>query len=66
VSSTLDPADQAVFIEACADLTNHPSADEVEPFDDAAPSAHAVRPAGCRAATDTPIAAARTSPRHPR
>jgi len=63
VSRKLDPEKQAAFIKAYEDLLNHMAADEVVLFADAVHPTHAVRPVGCRAPKDTPIAVAQTSGR---
>jgi transposase len=63
VSRKLDPAKQAAFIKAYEDLMNHLDADEVVLFGDAVHPTHAVRPVGCWAPKDTPIAVAQTSGR---
>jgi transposase len=47
ISRKLDPAKQAVFIEAYEALMNQLSADEAVIFADAAHPTHAVRPVGC-------------------
>ena len=63
VSRKLDPEKQAGFIKAYEDLLNHLDADEAVLFADAVHPTHAVRPVGCWAPKDTPIAIAQTSGR---
>ncbi len=63
VSRKLDPAKQAAFIKAYEDLMNHVDADEVVLFGDAVHPTHAVRPVGCWAPKDVPIAVEQTSGR---
>jgi transposase len=63
VSRKLDPDKQAAFITAYEDLLNHLPADEAVMFADAVHPMHAVRPVGCWAPKDTPIAIAQTSGR---
>ena len=63
VSRKLDPAKQAAFIEAYETLLNHLDADEAVLFAEAVHTTHAVRPVGCWAPKDTPIAVAQTSGR---
>ena len=63
VSRKLDPEKQAAFIKAYEDLLNQLEADEVVLFADAVHPTHAVRPVGCWAPKDTPIAVAQTSGR---
>jgi hypothetical protein len=63
VSRKLDPEKQAAFIKAYEDLLNRLDADEVVLFADAVHPTHAVRPVGCWAPKDTPIAVAQTSGR---
>ena len=63
VSRKLDPEKQAAFIKAYEDLMNHLEADEAVLFADAVHPTHAVRPVGCWAPKDTPIAVAQTSGR---
>ena len=63
VSRKLDPAKQAAFIEAYEDLLTHLADDEAVLFADAVDPTHAVRPVGCWAPKDTPIAVAQTSGR---
>ncbi len=61
VSRKLDPEKQAAFIKAYEDLLNQLEADEVVLFADAVHPTHAVRPVGCWAPKDTPIAVAQAS-----
>ena len=63
VSRKLDPDKQAAFIEAYEDLLNHLADDEAVLFGDAVHPTHAVRPVGCWAPRDLPIAVAQTSGR---
>jgi transposase len=63
VSRKLDPDKQAAFIKAYADLLNHLADDEAVLFGDAVHPTHAVRPVGCWAPRDIPIAVAQTSGR---
>ena len=63
MSRKLDPAKQAAFIKKYEDLLNHLDADEVVLFGDAVHPTHAVRPVGCWAPKDTPIAVPQTSGR---
>ena len=63
VSRKLDPKKQAAFIKAYEVLLNQLEADEVVLFADAVHPTHAVRPVGCWAPKDTPIAVAQTSGR---
>jgi len=63
VSRKLDPEKQAAFIKAYEGLLNRLDADEVVLFADAVHPTHAVRPVGCWAPKDTPIAVAQTSGR---
>src|SRR5208283_3019181 len=63
VSRKLDPVKQAAFIKAYEDLLNQLDADEVVLFVDAVHPTHAVRPVGCWAPKDTPVAAEQTSGR---
>ena len=62
-SRKLDPKKQAAFIKAYEDLMNHLDADEVVLFADAVHPTHVVRPVGCWAPKDTPVAVAQTSGR---
>ena len=63
VSRKLDPEKQAAFIKAYEGLLKHLEADEAVLFADAVHPTHAVRPVGCWAPKDTPIAVAQTSGR---
>ena len=63
VSRKLDPEKQAAFIKAYEELLNQQNADEAVLFADAVHPTHAVRPVGCWAPKDTPIAVAQTSGR---
>ncbi len=63
VSRKLDPDKQAAFIEAYEDLLNHLADDEAVLFGDAVHPTHAVRPVGCWAPRDLPIAVAQTGGR---
>jgi len=63
VSRKLDPEKQAAFIKKYEDLLNHLDADEAVLFLDAVHPTHAVRPVGCWAPKDTPIAVEQTSGR---
>ena len=63
VSRKLDPEKQAAFIKAYEELLNRLDADEVVLFADAVHPMHAVRPVGCWAPKDTPIAVTQTSGR---
>jgi len=63
VSRKLDPEKQAAFIKKYEDLLNHLDADEAVLFADAVHPTHAVRPVGCWAPKDTPIAVPQTSGR---
>ncbi len=63
VSRKLDLEKQAAFIKAYEELLNHMDADEAVVFADAVHPTHAVRPVGCWAPKDTPIAVAQTSGR---
>jgi transposase len=63
VSRKLDPEKQATFIKAYEDLLTHLADDEAVLFADAVHPTHAVRPVGCWAPKDTPIAVAQTSGR---
>jgi transposase len=63
VSRKLDPDKQAAFIKAYEDLLNHLDADEAVLFGDAVHPTHAVRPVGCWAPKDTPVAVPQTSGR---
>ena len=63
MSRKLDPAKQAAFIRAYEHLLTHLADDEAVLFGDAVHPTHAVRPVGCWAPKDTPIAVAQTSGR---
>ncbi len=63
VSRKLDPAKQAAFIKAYENLLNHMADDEAVLFGDAVHPTHAVRPVGCWAPKETPVAVAQTSGR---
>jgi transposase len=63
VSRKLDPEKQTAFIKAYEDLLSHMDADEAVLFADAVHPTHAVRPVGCWAPKDAPIAIAQTSGR---
>jgi transposase len=63
VSRKLDPEKQVAFIKAYEDLLNHLDADEAVLFADAVHPTHAVRPVGCWAPKDIPIAVVQTSGR---
>jgi transposase len=64
VSSKLDPDKQAAFIKNYDNLLNHMDDDEAVLFADAVHPTHAVRPVGCWAPKDTPLAVPQTSGRH--
>ena len=63
VSRKLDPGKQAAFIESYENLLNHIGDDEAVLFADAVHPTHAVRPVGCWAPKDTPVAVQQTSGR---
>jgi transposase len=63
VSRKLDPAKQAAFIRAYEDLLNHLADDEAVLFGDAVHPTHVVRPVGCWAPKEIPVAVAQTSGR---
>jgi hypothetical protein len=63
ISRKLDPAKQAAFIEAYEALMNQLSADEAVIFADAAHPTHAVRPVGCWAPKEVPVAVEQNSGR---
>jgi transposase len=63
VSSKLDPDKQKAFIEGYENLLNQIGADEAVLFGDAVHPTHAVRPVGCWAPKDTPVAVEQTSGR---
>jgi transposase len=56
ISRKLDPAKQAAFIKGYEALMNQLSADEAVIFADAAHPTHAVRPVGCWAPKEVPVA----------
>jgi hypothetical protein len=56
VSSKLDPDKQAAFIKSYENLLNQLGDDEAVLFGDAVHPTHAVRPVGCWAPKDTPLA----------
>jgi transposase len=63
VSRKLDAAKQAAFIEAYDTLMNRLSADEAVIFVDAVHPTHAVRPVGCWAPKEVPVAVEQSSGR---
>ncbi len=63
VSSKLDPDKQAAFIKTSQNILNHIGDDEAVLFGDAVHPTHAVRPVGCWAPKDTPVAVEQTSGR---
>jgi hypothetical protein len=63
VSSMLDPDKQAAFIKSYNNLLNNMGDDEAVLFGDAVHPTHAVRPVGCWAPKDTPLAVPQTSGR---
>ncbi len=63
VSRKFDPRKQATFIQSYEDLLNHLEDDEAVLFADAVHPTHAVRPVGCWAPKETPIAVEQTSGR---
>jgi transposase len=63
ISRKLDPAKQAAFIKAYEALMNQLSADEAVIFADAAHPTHAVRPVGCWAPKEVPVAVEQSSGR---
>jgi transposase len=63
VSSKLDPDKQAAFIQTYEDLLNQMDADEAVLFADAVHPTHAVRPVGCWAPKEMPVAVPQTSGR---
>jgi transposase len=64
ISRKLDPLKQAAFIKAYEALMNQLSADEAVIFADAVHPTHAVRPVGCWAPKDVPVAVEQSSGRH--
>jgi transposase len=65
ISRKLDPAKQAAFIKGYEALMNQLSADEAVIFADAAHPTHAVRPVGCWAPKEVPVAVEQGSGRDP-
>src|SRR5271166_3346064 len=63
ISRKLDPAKQAAFIKAYDTLMNQLSADEAVIFADAVHPTHAVRPVGCWAPKEVPVAVEQSSGR---
>jgi transposase len=63
VSRKLDPEKQTAFIKAYEDLLNHLDADEAVLFADAVHPTHAVRPVGCWAPREVPVAVEQSSGR---
>jgi transposase len=63
VSSKLDPDKQAAFIKSYENLLNQIGDDAAVLFADAVHPTHAVRPVGCWAPKDTPLAVPQTSGR---
>jgi transposase len=63
ISRKLDPAKQAAFIKEYDALMNRISADEAAVFADAVHPTHAVRPVGCWAPKDIPVAVEQSSGR---
>src|SRR5271168_159422 len=63
ISRKLDPAKQAAFIKAHHALMNQLSADEAVIFADAVHPTHAVRPVGCWAPKEVPVAVEQSSGR---
>ena len=63
ISRKLDPAKQAAFIEGYESLMNRIFADEAVIFADAAHPTHAVRPVGCWAPKEVPVAVEQSSGR---
>jgi transposase len=63
ISRKLDPAKQAAFIKSYNALLNQLSADEAVLFADAVHPTHAVRPVGCWAPKDVPVAITQSSGR---
>src|ERR1700688_1112033 len=63
ISRKLDPAKQATFIKAHHALMNRLSADEAVIFADAVHPTHAVRPVGCWAPKEVPVAVEQSSGR---
>jgi hypothetical protein len=63
VSRKLDPAKQAAFIKKYEDQLNQLLADEAVIFADAVHPTHAVRPVGCWAPKEVPVAVEQSSGR---
>jgi transposase len=63
VSSKLDPAKQVAFIQQYETLLNQMGDDEAVLFGDAVHPTHAVRPVGCWAPKDLPVAVPQSSGR---
>src|SRR5665213_1110950 len=63
VSRKLDPAKQAAFIKTYEDQLNHLPTDEAVIFADAVHLTHAVRPVGCWAPKEVPVAVEQSSGR---
>ena len=63
ISRKLDPAKQAAFIKKYEDLLNQLPADEAVIFADAVHPTHAVRPVGCWAPKEVPVAVEQSSGR---
>ncbi len=63
VSSKLDPDKQAIFIQQYENLLNQIGDDEAVLFGDAVHPTHAVRPVGCWAPKDLPVAVSQSSGR---
>jgi hypothetical protein len=63
ISRKLDPAKQVAFIKAYEALMNQLSADEAVIFADAVHPTHAVRPVGCWAPKEVPVAVEQSSGR---
>jgi hypothetical protein len=63
VSRKLDPAKQAAFIKKYEDQLNHLVTGEAVIFADAVHPTHAVRPVGCWAPKDVPVAVEHSSGR---
>jgi transposase len=63
VSSKLDPDKQAAFIQQYENLLNQIGDDEAVLFGDAVHPTHAVRPVGCWAPKDLPVAVSQSSGR---
>lgn len=63
ISRKLDPEKQAAFIRAYESLLNQLAADEAVVFADAVHPTHAVRPVGCWAPKDVPVAVEQSSGR---